>query len=152
MIYLCEICILYPWLLECFEAHSSEQFRSVSQHLIYQLDKMAPKHTIKLWNGKPAFGWFSCHGKNHSQQILTIGILIRILAASTTYMVAFFCKRIAASSFCNDRNSPSEQIIFTEIYQPVKVWYCKRIVRINWGGGGGGRGLGSVQNTTFKQR
>ena len=46
-------------------------------------------------------GFPSCHGINHSQTIFTIGILIKILAASTC-VIDFFCKNTAASSFCGD--------------------------------------------------
>ena len=51
-----------------------------------------------------SLGRLSCHCKKHSQTILTIESLIKILAASTC-MVDFFCKIMVASNFCNDKKS-----------------------------------------------
>ena len=41
--------------------------------------------------------------RNHLQIIFRIEILIKILGANTC-MIDFFCEKIAASSFCNDRD------------------------------------------------
>ena len=49
-------------------------------------------------------GRLSCHGKKHSQTILTIESIIKLLAAST-FMIDFFCKSMVASNFCDDRKS-----------------------------------------------
>ena len=65
---------------------------------------------------------FSSHGRNQSQTIFAIRILMLKILAASNYIIDFFCKNIPVSSFCDNRKFTSTLITIKANSKNHYIW------------------------------